>query len=91
MSGRGFVPEVGALQQEIDQTRGALAQTVQELAGRVDVPARARAAWAHRIESLRRSARRAGRTRSTGLLVGAGAGMATMAVVVVLVFRGRPG
>jgi len=80
--------EVAALQQEIEQTRAELAATVQELAGRVDVPARARAAWTHRTEPVRRSVRRARQARAGWYLL-AGAGVAAVVVTVLVVRRRR--
>jgi hypothetical protein len=87
MTGSGPHREVAELQQEIAQTRAELAATVQELAGRVDVPARARAAWTHRTEPVRRSVRRARRSGAGWYLL-AGVGVAAV-VVTVLVVRGR--
>lgn len=87
MTAGGADREVHVLREEIDQTRAELAETVRELAARVDVPARARAAWANRSEPVRSSARRIRQSRLAWLVV-AGVGAATL-VVVGLVARGR--
>lgn len=79
--------EVEALRQEIDQTRTELAATVQQLAGRLDVPARTRAAWSRRTEPVRRQARQVRQSR-TAWLVLAGVSAAAL-VTTVLVIRGR--
>lgn len=69
-----------ALREEIDQTRTDLGDTVQELAARVDVPARMRARY-------RRGAARVRRAPVAWLAATGGAVVA--AVAIVLVVRGR--
>jgi len=86
MSRRGFEQEVDALRQDIDRTRAELAETVQELAGRMDVPARTRAAWTRRTEPVRRQARQVRQSRVAWVVL---AGVGAAALVTVLVIRGR--
>ena len=86
MSRRGFEQEVDALRQDIDRTRAELAETVQELAGRMDVPARTRAAWTRRTEPVRRQARQVRQSRVAWVVL-AGVGAAALVTVLVISWR----
>lgn len=74
-------PSPNGLREEIDHTRAELGETMQELAARMDVPARMRAAYG-------RAAQRAGGTQVPWAVL-AGSVVVVAVGVVLVVVRGR--